>query len=427
MKSKNDFSYTPLAELGKTRPTPQAKRSGACEGQGSVALLPELSGGRLDNFGVILPPADAEATERRRRRKIRHARRAFLWDSSALRSIRSCGREVVGATVGLRLTNTKRASIAGLQTCGSHACPVCSSRIAYERKDDLARAVHGWEDKGGSLLLLTLTMRHHAGNHLAEMWDALSYAWGAVSSGRRWVEEREDFGLVGFVRAVELMVKPDKSGSWERSDEHIHTHVLLFVERPLSELERTRWETEIVARWMRALGRKNLSALPVGQDLRPVSGSGAVFADYFTKQADNGEQIALEMTHGALKTAKSLASRPPFAVLDEAIRGDSSALGWWNRYERIQRGRRRLLWSHGLRELLEIGQERTDEEIANDEVGTVEDTVAVLTVAEWRKLVAVPWRIPKLLDTLERYGVDRALRKLDSWGVEWETPPPIRR
>lgn len=433
VKSITDCRAIPPTGSGKTRlggSTPPSCSSEAGNGERhtverGVGFTMSPSGTSLDNFGVVLPPPKNEAVERRRRRKVRHARRAFLWSSSALRSIRGCGKEVRGgSTVGLRLTDG-RASLAGLQTCSSHACPVCSSAIAYERKEELGRAVRAWEKKGGSLLLLTLTMRHHQGNHLKHMWDALSYAWGAVSSGRRWVSERKEFGLAGFVRAVELMVKPDADGSWERSDEHLHTHILLFVERTLTPEEVARWESSIVHRWTSALARKGLTALPVGQDLRPVSGSGAVFADYFTKQADYGEAVALEMTHGAMKTAKSLGSRPPFAVLDEAIKGDPTALGWWNAYEKIQRGRRRLLWSHGLRELLEIGRERSDEEIAEEEKGGVEDTVLVFTVEEWRRLVFIPWRIPKLLDTLERFGVEKTKQKLDSWGIGWLTPPPI--
>jgi len=382
----------------------------------------------LDNSGVIRhPPLVDDEVLRRDRRKKRYARRAMLWDYSSLRSIRGCGREVRAGSngeVGLRVADG-RASLAGLQHCGSHACPVCSSRIAFERKNELARAVEAWEAQGGHLALLTLTMRHHYGNKLEHMWDSLSYAWGAVASGKRWQKEKSRYGMVGFVRAVELMVKPSETRGWETSDEHLHTHILLFIDKPLTPEQLHDWREGIVGRWTRALARKGLEALPVGQDLRSVTGSGAAFAEYFNKSGDNGEKIALELTHGAQKTAKKVGSRTPWGVLDDAILGDADALGWWNDYEQIQRGRRRLLWSRGLRELLNLDEERTDEDLANEELGDKDDTILYITPEGWAALVAVPYRIPALLDAAEIGGLAAALASLDRWGVGYRLPEDL--
>lgn len=429
MKPINEYKANPWAGLGGTRstlhtlPTTAGGRRECAGASGPIFAAP---GERLDKQGKALPGVSADTAEaRRHRRKTRHSRRAYLWKNSTLRSVQGCGRSVIGGTVGVRLASTGIASVAGLQTCGSHACPVCSARIAHERKTELAAAVTAWEKKGGHLMLLTLTMRHHQGNHLGDMWDALSYAWGAVSSGRNWISEKTDYGLAGSVRAVELMVKQGSSGTWATSDEHLHTHILLFVDRQLTELERAGWESSIVGRWTRALERKGLTALPIGQDLRPITAHSTALADYLNKSFDSGEAVGFEMTHGATKTAKKLGSRPPFAVLDEAIQGDDLALKWWRRYEKIQRGRRRLLWSYGLRDLLELEAERTDEEIAAEELGGVEDTVIVLMPDQWKKLVSVPWRVPKLLDVLEKHGVARAMARLDSWGITHLAPPPL--
>lgn len=412
-------------------------------------LFREAEGEALDNtLGVIRPLISPELQSRQMRRRIRHSRMSYLWDVSSLRSVRSCGRAVVGSNVDLRLTKSSdgssKASIAGLQSCGSHVCAVCSASLSMARKSDLQTAIQRWEaaPHNGRLLLLTLTMRHKPShiskNALKHMWDALSYAFGTVASGKQWKAEKAKYGIAGYVRCVELMVKPvpPKSPSptraasgWDVVDEHIHTHSLIWVREDLTDEQLSEFKSSIVGRWQRALERKGLYALPQGQDLKRVSGNAASFGEYFTKQS--GEAIALELTQGASKNGKSgVGSMPPFAVLDIARKqNDPAALRWWNHYEKTQRSRRRMVWSRGLRELLEIGVEKSDEEILEEAEASssVTDTVAVLTTAQWRKLVAQPHRIVVLLETLEIYGVSRALKKLTQWGIGWSPPPSFPR
>lgn len=439
-KSAHDATSAPAERLSfaahgaqDTRSEPRQRVSGAGRGAAGSTKRWALrgadaaGGGDLDNTGLTHPPEDEEA-KRRDRRETRHLRRGFLWNYSVLRSIRSCGRQPIADTVALRLADG-RAGIAGVQRCASHACPVCSSRIAYERSAEIAEAARRWEAQGGHLLLLTLTMRHTEASDLAQMWDALSYGWNAVASGRAWAREREQFGLVGSVRAVELMVKPSPVAGWTRADEHLHTHALLFVRGDLTDEQRRGWKVSIVARWMRALARKQLEALPIGQDLRPVAvGDGEAFGDYFTKAADNGDAIGMEVAYGAQKAGRKTGSVPPFVVLDEAIgRGDADALGWWNTYEEVQRGRRRLLWSRELRDLLELGEERTDEEIAEEEVGDADDTLLTFTTEAWARIVWTPARVPQLLNAAELGGLAAVRALLDGWGVPYALPDPPPR
>lgn len=382
-----------------------------------------------------LDDAAEQARKRREWRKTSHARQAYLWKHSSIKSLRLCGRSALGGSVDLRLGTNGVATFGGLARCSSHACPRCSGALASTRRGELAAAIREHERRGGHFALLTLTMRHDDGADLAEFWGALSYAWGSVASGARWKRERAEFGIVGFTRAVELMVKPGRRGGWDNADPHLHTHVVLFLDRPLDDLGRTRLEAGIVGRWMRALDRRGLSALPQGQDLRAVTGNAASLGEYFTKAADSAESMAYEMTGGATKAGRSTGSQrvsvTPFAVLSEAIAGDAGALRWWRNYEQVQRGRRRLLWSRELRALLGLDDELDDDAAAeagdDDERVTVADTFAVLDAGEWKRLVSVPWRVPKLLDVAERRGALAALERLEAWGIKWSAPPSLVR
>lgn len=398
---------------------------------------------RLDNRWSYPSPSadDAEKTaaeqarKRREWRKTSHARQAYLWKHSSLKSLRLCGRSALGGSVDLRLGANGVATFGGLARCSSHACPRCSGALASTRRGELAAAIRAHESRGGHFALLTLTMRHDDGADLGEFWGALSYAWGAVASGARWKRERAEFGVIGFTRAVELMVKPGRRGGWDNADPHLHTHIVLFLDRPLDEPGRVRLEAGIVGRWIRALERRGLSALPRGQDLRAVTGNAASLGEYFTKSADSAESLAYEMTAGATKAGRAAGNErvsvTPFAVLSEAIAGDAGALRWWRNYEQVQRGRRRLLWSRELRGLLGLDDELDDDDATaagDDAEGvTVADTFAVLDAGEWKRLVSVPWRIPKLLDVAERRGALAALERLEAWGIRWSAPPEVLR
>jgi hypothetical protein len=61
----------------------------------------------------------------------------------------------------------RRAGIEGLVTCGSvWLCPVCAAKVASKRAEELAQVLDAVHDAGGSAFMLTLTIRHSAGDRL---------------------------------------------------------------------------------------------------------------------------------------------------------------------------------------------------------------------------------------------------------------------
>lgn len=87
----------------------------------------------------------------------------------------------------LRLSAKRGAGYAGLSTCGSvWACPCCPAKIASRRAEELADVMAAVHRSGGCAYLVTYTMRHHQGRRLTTLWDAVSAAWGAVTSGKAW-------------------------------------------------------------------------------------------------------------------------------------------------------------------------------------------------------------------------------------------------
>lgn len=369
------------------------------------------------------------ATVRHSARKDRYDARNVLWDLSSLPRIRTCGHHGIlpDGNVAVKLSGTgteRRAGFSGVASCGSTwACPVCSQKIATQRAADLAKAVLAWHVLGGRVLMVTLTMRHRRGQALADLWDALSYAWGRVTSGWGWVQDGGDFGRViprtvktgehkgeiryeeriGFARVVETT--HGKNG-W-----HVHVHALLFVKGDTTEEAAYALADSMFGRWVPALTAKGLTApsLAHGVDVRLIGlGDSVNLGDYFTKSVYTAEKAGWEVAGGSGKKAGHN-NRTPFQILSDVVKdGDADDLAIWWEWEEASHNRRQLTWSAGLRDFLDLGTEKTDEEITEEELGG--DVVLTLDApmfATIRKSAYV------LLDLLETDTVEKASEWLD--------------
>lgn len=367
---------------------------------------------------------------------------------TGLDRLRDCGVVPYGAAVTLRLSDGA-AGVAGVETCGScWACSVCSHKIAMKRQDELTAAVNGWTAKGGQIVMATFTMRHNKGHRLETLWRAISDAWNGVTSGRQWTTEKAFYGLAGYIRTAEVT---HTSAGW-----HVHLHVLLFVDPSKGALQafhgldalnpprdeagnvfrdvrsdgrvRVRqsrdlltWRQTMFARWVSRLEKRGFSALEGVQDVRMMEDAGAEVADYVTKHVDNGTAVALEVVHGASKRGRQSGSRTPFGILDDLIRYQDAedARLWWE-FEEASRGKRQMTYSKGLRDLLGMNDEQTDEEIAGEEIGSAEDDAVVIPAADYMRLARSGGAVADVLDALETQGPDAAIRLLSLWGIRAE-------
>lgn len=354
------------------------------------------------------------------------------------------------------------AGFAGLSTCGSvWSCPCCASKILARRAEEIGSVLAVAVDRGCWVGMATFTMRHRKGQSLRTLWDALSYAWSKVTSGKQWQADALRSGLVGWLRAVE--VTHGKNGF------HVHAHVLLVFDpgrQPLEipeelpeglspsmlvKIEKVRQKyigqdlaERMWLRWERALGRKGLDALRNfadgggGLDFRvSVTEVSEKWAKYVTKQQAN------EAAFGPLKKARG-ENRTPFEIAQTIAASvgpggeladdfDPEDVDVWQEWEQSSAGRRMITWSQrskvlgpGLREWAGLGEEEADEDIAAEDLASP-DRVALPWVT-WHRLRKVgPWG---LLDAAEDGGVAAALEWLRSRGLAFDVlappggPPP---
>lgn len=335
---------------------------------------------------------------------------------TTLKGLRGCGRTRIQPMVTVRLTGDV-AGYVGLMTCGSvWTCPVCSAKIMMKRGLELAAGIDWWVSQDRNLLMSTTTARHNAGHDLRPLLDAVVKAWGAVTSGKLWMRDREDLALAGNVRDLEVI--------HGRNGWHPHNHSVMFVGAQVDDAAAARFADRSYTRWSASLTRQGYGSLPVGQDVVLITKDSdpAVLGRYLAKSPDKafsvGQSVGYELTSTQSKSARSV-GRTQWELARSAAEGDTRDAALWRTFEKATRGRRQLSWSRGLRDLLRLGREETDEAIAGEVIGTESDSILSITAGGWVKVLARTGLALSLLLCLQQGGSAQFRRALDEYEIDY--------
>lgn len=369
-----------------------------------------------------------EALEAEDRRGERWQTLAWLRTETGLPAVRHCcwSPRQKGHDVSLNLSSTTAghwdASYGGLQRCASvWCCPVDAPKIATARADQLRVIMRKGLEEHLSASFLTFTLRHHKGQRLDDLWDAVGRAWRKVTSGKQWMEDK-DAHLQGWVRAVEVT---HGNKGW-----HPHVHAVIVWNSDLDPETARAIGDRMWRRWVAALEAMGYDAVKenrfgesVGYDFKMASldpdDRGGGLHVYLTK-------LAHEVTGGHRKKARGK-GRAPFEILADLFdNGEDADRALWYEYEQASKGRRQLEWSRGRHDLRKWAavEETTDEEEANREepsqsrIGLYSET--------WGELR----RRTTDVNALRRAGVVGGPRAAAAWLEEhglpyyWIEPPP---
>jgi hypothetical protein len=251
--------------------------------------------------------------------------------------------------VTLKTTGDGSVFPSGVLNCGKvWLCPVCSARIRTRRAQELDEAATEWVDRGGTLAMLSFTVRHDSSMSLSELLDAVTQSYRKIRSRKAFREMRGHCG--GVVRALEI--------TWGENGWHPHLHVLLFVSPGRRRELVEEHVDQIITDW-RDLVTAELGSTPSVEravDLTWFGGDVGAPARYVSK-------IAKEVS-----MADSKSGRDPFALLDDA--GSRENVAKWIEFATVMKGRQSVAWTKGLRELLALGDVKSDQELAeSEEVG----------------------------------------------------------
>lgn len=395
------------------------------------------------------------------RRRARFTAQRILWRESSLARVQRCGRRLAdGVTdVQLRVTTgedgARHGGVAGLQTCGSvWACPVCSAKVLSERQGEITRAVDNWRAQGGRVAFFTYTVRHNRSQSIDTIWDAISAAQHSITAGEAHQAEKAALGVevsretitdcsakncgkdngYGRRHAAFCKIGTDRVKyvlPWVRVVEvtlgdagwHVHQHMLVFLPGDTTTQERDDLYGVWWTRWADGARSAGVNGAEQVNHAEWIDADSSRVGDYFTKNTYTaGERAGLEVARADLKTAR-FGNRSAMQLLADVVSDrDPADLATWRAFEQGSRGRRQMTWAVGARVILGLTEEeRTDEEIAAEETGTVRDTVAYISSGGWGMICAEPRRRADLIDAVERSTAEaRAL--LDVWAVPWSEP-----
>lgn len=268
----------------------------------------------------------------------------------------------------------------GVTTCGSvWGCINCSYKIRAKRAAEITLAIQHHHQTGGGVLFATLTISHKTGERLEDLWDLIGDGWSHMTSGTAWQTFKHEHGLVGFIRSIEA--------THGRNGWHPHIHALLFLEQPLNQFndEDRFFEVKrfIRQRWIQRFARKHNRDVSqeIGVTVEPVKPDDATTVGMYTTKV--GYELAMADT----KVGRAEGQRHPFAIAkDAADNGDMADVALLREWIRESKGRKCITWSVGLRDLLALAHERTDEELAGEE--TEGESKAVIHPDVWRQIVA---------------------------------------
>lgn len=333
--------------------------------------------------------------------------------------LKSCCRTLIPQRTAVDVWESKKQtfSYGGLMVCGSvWVCPVCASKITEKRRVELAEALETTKANGGGALLLTLTVPHYGHHKIETVLSGLTDAFRRFTNRKGFTREMDKLGVFGRVRTLEVTYGPN---GW-----HPHLHVLLFTSSPARVSQKLLSAPSLLQQWKSACVAAGLPE-PNKHGLSLDDGSKA--AQYVSKWG-----LDHEMTKGHLKTGRQNDHLSPFGLLDLHIDRDSAQTPFqqeiaplagflFHEYAKAFKGKRQLVWSSGLRDLLHLDNEKTDEELA--ECHDQDATLFVQIPLEMWKVILKEEKRGEVLEVCKQ-GIDEFFRYCKTlWGIR---PVPCR-
>ena len=312
---------------------------------------------RTDNTGQQWADVDDHGENRRTRwrRRRRAVKIAYTiapgrdpQEESPLKRLKSCG--MAKAKDVVIRSHDGHAHASGLMNCGNiWTCPPCAARIRARRELEVEAALAKHCAAGGQLGMMTLTLRHHRGDGLAQSIDRLNNAWARLQRFHRY--KPLYLALNGSITTLEITLGPN---GW-----HPHLHIIMLTGSDRTHAEMIKLTSNLRASWS-DLVNANTDRFTIAHGLNLIwfGRDSKAAAKYVTK-------LAKEITLNSTKSGND-----PFTLLD---RDDDEATALFIEYAYATYRRQAHRWSNNLK-----GSLHTDDELNDDDTTT---GVEVLTIS----------------------------------------------
>lgn len=267
----------------------------------------------------------------------------------------------------------------GLLACGRvWTCPICAAKIAERRRQELKDAMSSASNMKLRVHFVTLTVPHGIGDDIKTLNDQLSKALSRLSQGKYSVKSQlkalsPDAEILGYIRAFEV--------THGQNGFHPHYHLLVFTGQDVTP---SSLEYVYSKAWQRAC---RLAGLPEPSLQHGVTVQDGLQASQYVSKWG----LEDEMTKAHTKQTKRKGATP-WGLLRAVLDGDDPeypadrAAALFRVYADAFRGRRQLYWSNGLRALLSMGSELSDEVLVAKPEDERASLLATLTTEQWKAI-----------------------------------------
>lgn len=341
--------------------------------------------GRADPLGNIASIASTITDGRSRRYFLQSIARELL----PTERVSFCHRRPFGKPEIWFNPNYKKSHYAKLVTCGS--CwhdPVCAAKITERKRQELRQAeirlaqdrYNQWGELEHGIrytaFMTTFTSAHNLGDDYMELIADNNQAFREIKSGRWWIEFEKEYSIIGSIAGTETTY--GEENGW-----HFHKHVNFLSGYDKADIPIEAINEALTDRWHNACKNNGryTSALYGVEVSKPLS----TWDDYFAKWG-----LSSEVTKYSNKLSRKdkHQSYTPFDLLDLAGAGSQKAKDLFVEYAFCIKGRNQLVYSRGLRKILGMDVEKTDEELASEPVEVGESLLATLSLEEWKTVLS---------------------------------------
>lgn len=319
------------------------------------------------------------------------------------KNLKKCGEAIITPNKNVSLLYNEAHQVAhygGLATCGSvWACPFCSTKIQLRRRAEVSELIERVYSAGYKVSMLTFTHPHQREFSLAENIVIFNLALRKFKQHRiyrKYIKDNAELGFIGDITAREVTWGQENGWHW-------HAHRLVITKNPALL---AKYAEKLKELWVhcyelacqecgREFSEKNrIYMLERGLDLVEKAQS----TEYLTKIGNGNWGAEKELVDVSTKKGK-VGRYTPFDLVGK--RDDK-----FIEYLQATKGKRQLLYSKGLRALFDLDEEKTDEELAQEQVEHSRE-VAKISWREWRKILDEKLKI-KICEKLECAGGDPA-------------------
>lgn len=329
---------------------------------------------RERDFGSLLVDTTVTVSKSQKQKRSDYRRQKYELLQAIKRILADMNLRVAGCMKSLGDTSivrekSGRVHSTNLMLCGSiWLCPVCSSRITEQRREELDRAVKNNPDLVP--VLVTFTLQHSKEDKLSKLLDRLNRTLQKMKAGYSWKKFQSTYGIKAYASSLEITFS--KENGW-----HPHKHLLFFVEKG-ADLKG--FEKDITERYLHILEKEG----GYGSEFHAVdvrSGT-ATASTYVSKWG-----ITSEFAKSNLKKGRG----ESYSVWELALLAETDPLFFvkYREYAEATYRKKAITWSKGAHELLGIGKEETDEEIALKETETEPEAEVIATLSPklWNNIV----------------------------------------